>query len=130
MYKEFTDNKVPIDSFSNAGEFVANLGDYLDTQGGDKKASGAEKTIKLNNFLKNVWNPSVGTQWIPMLVDQGIITKDQQTQLQEKLTAWERASRPSYMLLYILIVIVAAALVFFILRRGRKRSIPPPPSQN
>lgn len=130
LYKQFTDNKIAIDSFSNVGEFVANLGNYLDTQGGDKNAPEAERNARLNNFLKTVWNPSVGTQWIPMLVDQGIMTKDQQTQLQSKLTAWEEASKPSYTLLYILIVLVAIVLVFFILRRGRKRSIPPPPSQN
>jgi hypothetical protein len=130
LYKQFTDNKIAIDSFSNVGEFVANLGNYLDTQGGDKNAPEAERNARLNNFLKTVWNPSVGTQWIPMLVDQGIMTKDQQTQLQSKLTAWEEASKPSYTLLYILIVLVAIVLVFFILRRGRRRSIPPPPSQN
>ncbi len=125
LYDVFAKNKIPIDTFSNADEFVENLGNYLGTDGGNINASGGEKSAKLHNFLYNVWNPSVGTQWLPMLVDQGIISNDQQLELQTKLAGWEAAAKPSYTLAYILIVIVLALLVPFILTRRRKKPGPP-----
>ncbi len=117
---EFTSNKIDIQPFSNGNEFVTYLGAYLDSQGGDPKASTSEKAAKLKNFMDNVWNPSVGTQWLPMLVDEWIITKDQQTQLQTKLAAWQGAAQPSNWLTYTIIIIILVVLVIFVVSRRKK----------
>ncbi len=117
---EFTSNKIDVQHFSNGSEFVTSLGAYLDSQGGDLKASTSEKAARLKNFMDNVWNPSVGTQWLPMLVDEGIITKDQQTQLQTKLAAWQGAAQPSNWLTYTIIIIILVVLVIFVVSRRKK----------
>ncbi len=123
LYKEFTSNKVPVDSFSNANEFVASLSNYFDTQGGNLKAPGTERASRLRYFLKSVWNPSVNSQWLPMLVDEGILTQAQDNQLQNKLLAWEEGTKPSYTLLYVVIILVLIAVIVFFMRR--RKHLPP-----
>ena len=130
LYKEFTDNKIPVDTFSNAREFVTSLSNYFDTQGGNLKVSGTERVSRLRYFLNHVWYPSINSQWLPMLVNEGVLTQAQDNQLQNELMAWKEASKPSYTLLYIVIILVLAAVLVFFLRR--RKSIPPSqfPSQN
>lgn len=129
VYKEFKDNNVPVDSFSNANQFVTSLGEYFDTQGGSLKASAAERASRLNYFLKNVWEPNVGTQWLPMMVDEGILTKTQENVLENKLMNWRNASKPSYVLLYVVIILIIIGIVVFFMKK-RKKSPMQLPSQN
>ena len=125
---EFSSKQISVKLFHNADEFVSNLNDYLDQQGGDAKASDAEKNDRLNHFLNDIWNPSIGSQVLPAMVDDGIITKDQQNQIQVKLATWEASSKPSYVLLYAAIVIVIVAVVIIVLYRRRKRPARPKPN--
>ncbi len=127
LNSEFSGKQIPVQPFHNADEFVANLSQYLETQGGDPNASSTDKANKLKHFLDDVWKPSVGSQWMPMLVDQGIITKDQQTQIQTRLTAWENAASPSYTIWYILIIVVILVVIALVLRKKRKTPQQSPP---
>ena len=77
---EFAGKQIPVKPFHSGDEFVANLSNYFDEQTNDSKSSGDEKTARLNHFLNDVWNPSIDSQWLPTLVDAGIITRDQQSQ--------------------------------------------------
>jgi len=126
LNNEFTSKEISIQPFHSGDEFVANLGNYFDAQTSDTKTSSDERTVRLNNFLDHVWNPSVGSQWLPMLVDEGIVTKDQQTQLQTKLAAWEASTQPSHTLLYIIILVVVVIVIFVIATTRRKKA---PPSE-
>ncbi len=121
LNNEFKSATISIAPFNSGDEFVSSLGSYLDTQGGDINAPDADKAARLNRFLNDVWNPSIGTQWLPMLVDEGIVTKNQQAQLQSKLAAWEAAARPSHTVLYIVIIIVLALLALYFFMRRRKK---------
>ncbi len=130
LYKEFTDNKIPVDTFSNASEFVTSLSNYFDTQGGNLKAPGTERVSRLRYFLNHVWDPSINSQWLPMLVNEGILTQAQDNQLQNKLIAWKEASKPSYTLFYIVIILVLVAILVFFLRRRKSMPHSQFPSQN
>lgn len=132
LYGVFADNKVNVRPFSNADEFVASLSEYFDTQGGDTSSPASEKTARLHHFLKAVWNPSVGTRWIPVMAAEGIITSDQQAQLQSKLTAWEASATPSHVVIYAIVIVVLALLVLFLFfwQRQRRTGAPRDPSQN
>ena len=121
LNEEFTKQEVQLQPFNSADEFVSSLSSYFDTEGGDSTASSADKAARLHHFLENVWNPSVGTQWVPLLVSNGMISQDQQSQLQTKLTTWENSAKPSYTLLYIIIAIAVVLLVVILLTRRRKR---------
>ncbi len=132
LYKEFTDYNVPVDSFSDADEFVASMVKYFNTQGGNLEAPASERVSRLNYFLNKVWNPSVGSKWLPMLTSEGVITKGQATLIHEKLSAWESGPKPSYVLLYAVIILVFIIIViFFMWRRRKYRPAPeePPPDQ-
>ncbi len=132
LYGVFTDNKVAVRPFSNADEFVASLSEFFDTQGGDSSAPSSEKTSRLHHFLNAVWNPSVGTQWLPLMAAEGIITSDQRTQLQSKLDAWEASARPTHVVIYAIVIVVLALLVLFLFfwRKQRRAGILQEPSQN
>ncbi len=129
LYGEFAQYKVPVDSFRNADEFTTSLSNYFDTQGGDLKAPATERASRLNYFLNKVWNPSVNSEWIPMLLDRGLISQAQDNQIQNKLKAWEQATKPSYALLYVVIIIIFIAVVIFFVMKNKKMA-PPYPSQN
>ncbi|MFZ1082621.1 MAG: hypothetical protein WAO19_11945 [Candidatus Kryptoniota bacterium] len=128
LNNEFASKQITVEPFHNANEFVSNLSDYFDQQGGDSKASDAKKADRLNHFLNDVWNPGLGSQELPALVDDGIISKDQQTQLQTKLASWEASVKPSYTLLYAAIVIVVVLVIVAVLYGRRKKPQEPQPN--
>ncbi len=125
---EFTTQEVDVQPFASADQFISSLSNYFDTEGGDSTASSADKAARLHHFLNNVWNPSMGSKWMPLLVSYGIISRDQQTQLETKLAAWQNAAKPSYTLLYIIVAIAIVLLVVIIFTRRRKKSRPAEPS--
>ncbi|MGO9482276.1 MAG: hypothetical protein ACLP05_10935 [Candidatus Kryptoniota bacterium] len=128
LNNELTDKQISVEPFHNADEFVSSLSDYFDQQGGDLKASNAEKNDRLNHFLNEVWNPSIGSQVLPALVDNGLISKDQQTQLQTKLESWEKSAKPSYTLLIAVTIIVVVLVVILVLYLRRKKPEEPEPN--
>lgn len=129
LYTEFKKNDVPVDSFSNADQFVASLGEYFDTQGGNLKAPATERASRLRFFLNNLWIPTINAQWLPMLVNDGILTQNQENVLQNKLMSWKNSSKPSYVLLYIVIILIFLAIVAFFVRK-RKSGAGQFPSQD
>ncbi len=128
LNNELTDKQISVEPFHNADEFVSSLSDYFDQQGGDLKASNAEKNDRLNHFLNEVWNPSIGSQVLPALVHNGLISKDQQTQLQTKLESWEKSAKPSYTLLIAVTIIVVVLVVILVLYLRRKKPEEPEPN--
>lgn len=128
LNEEFASKQIPIEPFNSGNEFVANLGKYIDEQAGDSKSSNAEKLSRLNHFLDDVWNSSINSQWLPTLVDAGIITKDQVNQLQTKLASWQNAAKPSYTLWYAVIFLVVLLVVVIAVIRNRKKSPPTLPN--
>jgi TolA-binding protein len=118
---EFSSKQIPVQPFHSSDEFVANLSSYFDQQMNDSQSSSDEKASRLKHFLDDVWNPSINSQWLPTLVDAGIITRDQDGQLQTKLASWEAATKPSHTLLYAIIFIVILAGVIVIVIRNRKK---------
>jgi len=125
---EFASKKISVQPFHNSREFVANLSGYFDDQINDSQSASAEKESRLNHFVNDEWNPSINSQWLPTLVDAGIISKDQQNQLQTKLAAWESATKPSHMLLYAIIFLVVLLGVIIVIIRRRKKPEPTEPN--
>jgi TolA-binding protein len=119
---EFSSKQIPVQPFHSGDEFVANLSSYFDSEINDSKSSSLEKESRLKHFLNDVWDPSINSQWIPTLVDGGIITRDQQNQLQTKLAMWEAATQPSHTVLYaaIIVVIVLVIVVAVVMMRRKK----------
>jgi subtilase family serine protease len=64
-------------------------------------------------------------------VDEGIITRDQQNQLQTKLAAWEAATKPSHTVLYaaIFVVILIVIVVAIVAMRRKKPELGQPKPQ-
>ncbi|HUI31401.1 MAG TPA: hypothetical protein VLX91_14415 [Candidatus Acidoferrales bacterium] len=118
---EFSSKQIPVQPFHSADEFVANLSKYFDDQINDSKSSNEEKAKNLNHFADDVWNPSINSQWLPTLVDGGVITKDQENQLQTKFASWQSAVKPSHMFLYAGIFIIILIVIIVIVIRGRKK---------
>ena len=128
---EFSSKQIPLEPFHSADEFVASLGNYFDEQTSDSKSTSAERSDRLKHFLNDVWEPSINSQWIPALVDEGIITRDQQNQLQTKLAAWEAATKPSHTVLYaaIFVVILIVIVVAIVAMRRKKPELGQPKPQ-
>lgn len=125
---EFSSKQISVEPFHSSDEFVANLGNYFDEQTNDSKSSSDEKASRLKHFLDDVWNPSINSQWLPTLIDAGIITRDQESQLQTKLATWEAATKPSHMFLYVAIFVVILLIVIVVVIRNRKKPQPTEPS--
>ena len=125
---EFSSKKIPVQPFHSSDEFVANLGSYFDQQINDSQSSSDEKASRLKHFTDDVWNPSINSQWLPTLVDAGIITHDQENQLQTKFASWQAATAPSHTLLYAVIFLVILAVVIIIVIRNRKKPKPTEPN--
>jgi len=125
---EFSSKQIAVQPFHSGDEFVANVNGYFDEQINDTKSSDAQKSDQLNHFLDDVWNPSINSQWLPTLVDAGIITRDQQNQLQVKLASWEAATKPSHALLYAVIFLAILFIIIIIVIRSRKKPQPGEPN--
>jgi len=127
--EEFSINNINLPSFSSGKEFVDVITLFISDEMknyGVKSKDESEKTYSL--FADSVWFKSFNTDWMPYLLENNLLTKEQKEGLEKKISEWKSLVFPTNLTwLYglIALVIIVGALFFF-LRKKKPSNVPPP----
>jgi hypothetical protein len=122
--------------FTSTEEFVTAVNGYLDAEilAASESRDGG-KVDRYVIFADSIWAADVVPNWLPVMFERSMITKEQVAQIEAKIESWHSHVSPPSILTYGIIglFVIIVFLVLFALFRRRKHKLPPPqtpPSTN
>ena len=103
------DANVELQSFDNGDEFTSSLLTYIDNE----KTSASE--IEYKQFRDSVWIAQMKTSWLPVLVDNEMITVAQRDEMQNAIDKWGgmyETETPYYWYVLIGFILLVFILIF------------------
>lgn len=119
VYQVFRSNNLKVTPFSNGNEFTNNVLEFIENE----KISGSQESYI--TFEDSVWTEQLRTAWIPVLIDNEMITTEQRDTIQTAINNWEGmygAETPIYWYVAIAIIVIVFLLIF--IPKWKKKSKP------
>ncbi|MFZ1977444.1 MAG: hypothetical protein WAV76_05765 [Bacteroidota bacterium] len=121
----FEKNGIVIKPFANGGEFYANFTSFVDAETKNEKQEHKDVRIKrFQNFNDYIWNAQLDTQWLPALVEAGMLTPDQKIDIEKKVDAWRSSVAPTSWTVCVLLLLLAVIVIAVLVRFLRKKPVP------
>ncbi len=115
-------NGIILKPFNNGNEFTANFTAYVDELIKNPMQEPEDARAKqFNAFNDNVWKNNIKPTWLPVLVESGKLTVEQEKKIQEAVDNWESAVTPISPLVYIGIGAVIIAIIIGLAMRLKKK---------
>lgn len=127
--EEFSINNINLQSFSNGNEFTNVVTQFISDEinsYGVKNKSESEKIYTL--FADSVWYKSINPDWMPYLLENNLLTKEQKDVIEKKISEWKSVVYPTNLTwLYglIALIVIVGAVIFF-MKKKKVNNIPPP----
>jgi hypothetical protein len=121
---EFSASNINLSKFSNSNEFVSTISSYISEEIMNAEAKGEDKSQKEYENFDSTWSKKIKPSWMSFLVDNKMITQNEEDSIEVKLATWEDAVYPDkFNWLYLVIaVLVIALIVVLFLKRSPKKS--------
>lgn len=115
VYQSLKSNQVKVEQFTDGDEFTNSLLEYID----ETKAGASQE--EFNKFEDDVWTETLRASWLPILVNNKMITTAQRDSIETAVDEWKamyETETPIYWYIAIAIIIIIFLLIF--LPRGKK----------
>lgn len=115
VYQSLKSNQVKVDQFTDGEEFTNSMLKYID----ETKAGASQE--EFNKFEDDVWTETLRASWLPILVNNKMITTAQFDSIETAVDEWKamyETETPIYWYIAIAIIIIIFLLIF--LPRGKK----------
>ncbi len=125
VYNLFQEKNINLVPFNSADAFVGSVSSFIDSEIknlGVKSKGESENTFRV--FSDDIYSKTVEQKWIPILIENKMMTGTQKAIIDSKIDAWKKAVSSSFP--YWVFIIAGAILllaVLFLLRRMKKPSI-------
>ncbi len=133
--EQFSLNNINLQSFGNGKEFTDVITSFINDEMnnyGVKSKEESERTYTV--FADSVWFKTINTEWMPYLLENNLLTKEQKETIEKKISEWKSVVYPTDLIwLYIVIaVVVIFLIVYFLVKKKKVNTVPPPitPSNN
>jgi hypothetical protein len=130
--EDFSINNINLQSFGNGNEFTNVITQFISDEiknYGVKNKTESEKTYTV--FADSVWFKSIIPNWMPYLLENGLLTNEQKGLIEKNIAEWKSVIYPSNLTwlygLLALVIIVGLVLLFM---KKKKPSPVVPPAQN
>jgi endonuclease III len=118
-------NGIVLKAFSNGDEFTSHFTEYIDSLVKNTNQEPEDiRAKRFNTFNDALWKNNLKTTWLPVLVESGKLTADQNNKIGKSVDSWESAVAPFSPILYVVIVIFIIAVIFGLAMRFRKKPTP------
>lgn len=119
---EFDESGINLSQFSTGKEFTSSVTGYIDEAVSNIKAMGSDAAEREYKKFDSTWNKRIEVSWMSFLLDNKLLTENEQDSIETKLATWEDAVYPEkFNWLYVVIGILAlAVIVLLFLRRSPK----------
>ena len=121
----FVKNNIDIEKFDSGEEFVDNVTAYIQEQMESFDKLGYDESY--NNYTKfadDVWKEDLRSSWLPILVDNEMLTVDQYEAVNTKIDEWESiydVESSTWWYFIVIIVVVVLLIAGFVFRKSAKK---------
>ncbi len=124
IYQLFKNYKIKLEHFSNGDEFEKSCISYIDKEITNPEKFSKEKTYLV--FAERVWNGQIKKDWLPLLLENNMITDYQVKNIDSKIAEWKtNIGNTKSILIYGVIAILALLIIgslIFLSRRNKNKT--------
>lgn len=125
IYNQFLEKELYITQFNNSDQFVNNVCSYIDNEIkniGVKSQKESESIYYA--FADSVYFKKIERKWIPILIENAMITPNQKNIVVAKINTWKNEVTLTYSYWGLIIPAVAILLIIiYLIKKRKKRSI-------
>lgn len=119
---DFSIGGINLKRFNNAEDFTKTIADFVDEEiksYGIKSKEESDRVFSI--FTDSIWYKTINPNWMPYLVDNKMITDEQKSQIDQKLSEWKDLVAPSISIwIYLIIIAVLIIIIVFIFLKLKK----------
>lgn len=124
--KLFRDYKLALLPFRSGDQFVNSVTSFVDDEiknYGIKTSEESKRTF--DSFTDSVYFKTVQPVWVPVLIENNLMTEANKDSVEKRITAWKEKVTPGSKMnwVYIIGAIVIVALVVAFFMKGKKRKV-------
>jgi hypothetical protein len=125
--KAFKEKNVKILPYENGLQFSDNIKSYVQDQLKNLPTLGKDQSLKEFRVLSDtVWFSNVKKEWVPVLIENGMLTEAQKDTIESNLAQWKTQVEPSFSFTMIFValgaLVIVIVIVFMVLSK-RKRKV-------
>lgn len=129
--KLFRDKEISLIQFNNGEQFTNSITSFIDDEiknYGVKRSEESEKTYYA--FTDSVWFPTVQPNWVPILIENKMMTEANKDTIESKIGKWKEQISPeaAFNWLYLILIGIIIALVAAYFLKGKKKPSTDTPS--
>lgn len=124
--EEFAMNGIFLQNFNSGQEFTVEVTRFIDEEFKNYNIKSKEESERVYTlFADSTWFKSVQPQWLPYLVDSKMITAQQKSLMESKISEWKAVVFPRDItwVYYAAAVFMIGFLIFFFLKRKPKKDV-------
>jgi uncharacterized membrane protein YraQ (UPF0718 family) len=123
----FGEKNIILQPFKNGDEFAASVSSFIDDEIKNVELKGKDNSEKIfKTFADDVYFNTVQHEWIPVLIENNMMTKTNKETIESKIASWKDAvSTSSPNIIYFVVGIIIIGFITFMLIRGKKNNVKP-----
>lgn len=120
----FTSNNIELEDFTNGTEFEEVVLNYINNEiNNDHPNANVKKDQSYVFFAERTWRDVVKPEWLPLLISDNLLSTEQISTIEEKISEWEGSlSGSKSYLIYGIIIILAIIIIFGLIAISRKKN--------
>ncbi|HEX2983996.1 MAG TPA: hypothetical protein VHO28_10685 [Ignavibacteriales bacterium] len=124
----FKQRNIFLNPYNNGDEFANSISAYVENQIQNPEGLPADQRFANRNlFIDSVWNKDLNETWMPVLLENNLLTEAQKDSIQAKIDEWgENVKEPVNIWVYVAAGVILLLLIVLIVRafRSGKKAAP------
>ncbi|OGV24306.1 MAG: hypothetical protein A2499_11010 [Stygiobacter sp. RIFOXYC12_FULL_38_8] len=127
IHSLFMEKNINLISFNNSNQFVDKVCSFIDEQIKDLDVKSTDESEEIfHTFTDSVYFKTVEKKWIPVLLENNMMTQTEKDLIDGKINEWKNEITPSYAYLgFIIVGVIIIAAVLYAYKKTKKASSKP-----
>ncbi|MDP2037722.1 MAG: hypothetical protein Q8L04_10100, partial [Ignavibacteria bacterium] len=127
IYALFMEKNINLTSFNSSSQFVEKVAIYIDDQIKNLGVKNYDESEEIfNAFTDSVYFETVEKEWIPVLLENNMMTQAEKDMIDAKIREWKNEMAPSYAYIgFIIVGIIIIAAILYAYMKTKKTSSKP-----
>jgi len=125
--KAFKEKSVKLQSYSSGQEFSDNLKNFIQDQVKNLPTIGKDQSLKEFKLLSDtIWFGNVKKDWVPVLIENGLLTEAQKDTVEANLAMWKKQVEPPFSFTWIFVALaglIAVIVIVYVVMNKKKKTL-------
>ncbi len=125
VHSIFKDKNINLLPFNDGDQFVSSVNSFIDNELKNIDIKSSDESKKMySKFSDDVYFKTIHPEWIPVLIENKMLTNANQSSIESKINQWKDAvSSSTSPIVYIVLGLIVLGLVIFIIAGNKKRTV-------